>query len=204
MGRHYDCAQVIIVSSGFSRYRDHSPQVMAICMNYRRLSSSFPLMKPSWMSQICRMMLNRSAVRCNSASFRVGLPCSIGAASNKLLAKIGNDISKSDIKSPRPLFNLGCSDGGEEASGAAAGRRDVGRWSQNRGADDGTWSEYHWRPGCCREKELVRLFGKNGYDLAQRARHDKRESLQNMRSSHKVRRRHLPGRDGREGSARTY
>lgn len=173
------CPELIIVSSGFSRYRDHSRKVMAILHELSPLVEQLSIDEafvdvtdmPDDVESISRTLQQRIISE-------TGLPCSIGAASNKLLAKIGNDIGKSRHKKPSPPCSiLVVPDGGEEAFLAplpVSAMWGVGPKTAERMTALGlnTIGDL----AAAGEKELVRLFGKNGYDLAQRAKGiDKRE-----------------------------
>lgn len=173
------CPELIIVSSGFSRYREHSRKVMAILHELSPLVEQLSIDEafvdvtdlPEDVESISRTLQQRIISE-------TGLPCSIGAASNKLLAKIANDIGKSRHKKPSPPCSiLVVPDGGEEAFLAplpVSAMWGVGPKTAERMTALGlnTIGDL----AAAGEKELVRLFGKNGFDLAQRAKGiDKRE-----------------------------
>lgn len=103
---------------------------------------------------------------------RLQLPCSMGIASNKLVAKIANDIGKSAGPRGAPPNAITVVPEGQEADflkplpvGALWG---IGRKTTERLEPLGikTIGDLAQLP----EKELVRLFGKNGLEMARHAR----------------------------------
>lgn len=102
----------------------------------------------------------------------LGLPSSIGVASNKLVAKIATEVGKKTAKGNRPPFALTVVPPGEEAAFLAplpadmlwgVGPKTFARLSQlgiKTIGDIAGWPE----------AELARLFGENGRELAQHAR----------------------------------
>ena len=102
----------------------------------------------------------------------LGLPCSIGIASNKLVAKIATEVGKKSGKGDGPPFGLTIVPTGEEAAFLAPLPADmlwgVGPKTSARLTELGirTIGDIARWP----EGELVRLFGENGRDLAQHAR----------------------------------
>ncbi|MGD9094088.1 MAG: DNA polymerase IV [Anaerolineales bacterium] len=100
------------------------------------------------------------------------LPCSFGVATNKLLAKIANDVGKADAQDPNPPNAITNVPPGEEASFLkplpvqmlwGIGPRTAARL-EILGIT--TIGELASRP----EAELVNIFGKLGKDLAQRSK----------------------------------
>jgi len=100
------------------------------------------------------------------------LPCSIGVASNKLVAKIANDVGKSSAKGRLPPNAITTVPHGEEQNFLAplpvAKLWGVGPKTAQRLNNIGivTIADLARFP----EKELVRIFGKNGYYLSEHAR----------------------------------
>ncbi len=102
----------------------------------------------------------------------LGLPSSIGIASNKLVAKIATEVGKKAAKGGSPPYGLTIVPAGEEASFLAPLPADM-LWGvgpktsakltelgMNRIGDIAQWPE----------AELSRLFGENGRELARHAR----------------------------------
>lgn len=102
----------------------------------------------------------------------LGLPCSLGVASNKLAAKIATDVGKSAARSDRPPNAMTIVPPGEEAGFLAPLPTEalwgVGPKTGAKLAELGiqTIGELAAFP----ETELARRFGKHGRDLALRAR----------------------------------
>jgi DNA polymerase IV len=102
----------------------------------------------------------------------LGLPSSIGIASNKLVAKIATEVGKKAAQGGSPPFGLTIVPPGEEASFLAPLPADmlwgVGPQTSKRLTELGmrTIGDITRWP----EAEMVRLFGENGRDLARHAR----------------------------------
>ena len=105
----------------------------------------------------------------------LGLPCSLGVASNKLVAKIANDVGKAGAKKmdpPGPPNAITVVPAGQEAEFLAPlpvrALWGVGPKTEARLAEIGvtTIAELAAWP----EEDLTRRFGKHGQELAQRAR----------------------------------
>jgi DNA polymerase-4 len=102
----------------------------------------------------------------------LGLPSSIGIAPNKLVAKIATEVGKKAAKGGEPPFGMTIVPAGEEAAFLGPLPTEmlwgVGPKTAKRLAELGIHTIgdiAHWP-----EDELIRLFGENGRDLAQRAR----------------------------------
>jgi DNA polymerase-4 len=102
----------------------------------------------------------------------LGLPCSIGIASNKLVAKIANEVGKRGARGDGPPFGLTIVPAGQEAAFLAPLPADmlwgVGPKTAARLAELGihTIGDIARWP----EADLVRRFGEHGRDLARHAR----------------------------------
>ncbi|MBN1450321.1 MAG: DNA polymerase IV [Anaerolineales bacterium] len=102
----------------------------------------------------------------------LGLPCSIGIAPNKLVAKIATEVGKKTAKGDQPPFALTIVPSGKEAEFLAPLPADmlwgVGPKTSARLSELGihTIGDIARWP----EEELVRLFGENGRDMARHAR----------------------------------
>jgi DNA polymerase-4 len=102
----------------------------------------------------------------------LGLPCSIGVATNKLLAKTATDVGKASARKGSPPNAITIVPPGEEASFLAPlpvkALWGVGPKTAERLGEIGvnTIGELARVP----EAELVRMFGKNGFELAMHSR----------------------------------
>jgi DNA polymerase-4 len=100
------------------------------------------------------------------------LPCSIGVASNKLVAKVANDVGKSSVKGRLPPNAITVVPNGEEQEFLAPLPVErlwgVGPKTAQRLNSIGivTIADVMQFP----EKELTRIFGKNGYYISMHAR----------------------------------
>lgn len=167
------CPELIIVPPRFRRYAEVSRQVMAL------LHDLTPLVEQI---SIDEAFLDLSDMPADGESLarrlqqdiheQLGLPCSLGVATNKLIAKIANDIGKTQARSGAPPNAITIVPPGQEAGFLAPlpaqALWGVGPKTAARLAAMGihTIGELAARP----EAELTRLFGKNGADLARRAR----------------------------------
>lgn len=103
---------------------------------------------------------------------KLGLPCSIGIASNKLVAKIATEVGKKATKGSGPPFGLTIVPSGEEAAFLAplpvemlwgVGPKTSAKLNElgiHKIGDIARWPE----------NEMIRLFGENGRDLSRHAR----------------------------------
>lgn len=173
MGRALrQCPDLIIVPGRHERYHEMSQQVMeriyALTAQVEQVSIDEAFIDLSDLPDTPRDLACRlqAAIRDD-----LSLPCSIGAATNKLLAKMANDVGKASRRGTEPPRAVTVVPPGEEANflaplpvGALWG---VGPKTAARLNDLGL----HTVGDLARAKEasLVRLFGKNGADLYRRA-----------------------------------
>ncbi|GAB4428298.1 MAG: DNA polymerase IV [Anaerolineae bacterium] len=169
------CPPLIIVPSNFKAYRDTSERVMDVLHNLTPLVEQISIDEafldvsdlPAPAAVIARNLqadINR----------RLGLPCSIGVASNKLVAKIANNIGKAsaDTRAGNTPNAIKIVPPGQEAAFLAPlpvkELWGVGPKTAEKLAELGlrTIGDVARWP----EADLERRFGKHGRDLAQRAR----------------------------------
>jgi len=102
----------------------------------------------------------------------LGLPCSLGVAANKLVAKIANNVGKAAVKSDRPPNTIKVVPPGQEAAFLAplpvtelwgVGPKTAEQLAQLGVRTIGDLARHS-------EADLARRFGKLGHDLARRAR----------------------------------
>jgi DNA polymerase-4 len=167
------CPGLIIVSSRHGAYSEVSRQVMA------RLRALTPLVEQISIDEAFLDISNldeapERIARRLQAGIRdeLGLPCSIGIASNKLVAKIATEVGKKAAKGVGPPFGLTIVPVGEEAAFLAPLPAEmlwgVGPKTSTRLTELGI----HTIGDIARwlESDMVRLFGENGRDLARHAR----------------------------------
>jgi DNA polymerase-4 len=167
------CGNLIIVSPHYDKYSSYSHQVMDI------LHSATPLVEQV---SIDEAFLDVSALpesgevvaRGLQAQIReqLNLPCSLGVASNKLVAKIATDAGKHRAGKDKPPCAITVVQPGEEEAFLrplpanalwGVGPKTAGRLAElgiHTIGDIAIWPV----------ETLVELFGQNGRDLAQRAR----------------------------------
>jgi DNA polymerase IV len=102
----------------------------------------------------------------------LGLPCSLGVATNKLVAKIATDVGKAANRSNQPPNAITVVAPGQETAFLAplnvqslwgVGPKTAARLAELGIRTIGDLTRWE-------EADLVKLFGKNGYDLARHAR----------------------------------
>jgi DNA polymerase-4 len=164
---------LIIVSGKHKLYRETSKQVMEKLYGLTALVEQISIDEaflditglPGSPEAIARGL--QGAIR-----EELGLPSSIGIASNKLVAKIATEVGKKSAKGSGPPFGLTIVPAGEEAAFLAPLPADmlwgVGPKTSARLTELGirTIGDIARWP----EGELARLFGENGRDLARHAR----------------------------------
>jgi len=167
------CPDLVIVPASFHLYHLASERVMEL------LSDVTPLVEPisideafldvSDMAEAGELVARRVQATINA---RLHLPCSLGVATNKLVAKIANNVGKARLKSDRPPNSIVVVPAGQEAAFLAPlPLRDlwgVGPKMAARMAGLGMHTIgdlARWPEG-----ELAQRFGKYGHDLALRAR----------------------------------
>lgn len=167
------CPGLIIVSSRHGNYSKVSQQVM------KRLHDLSPLVEQisideafidvSDLPESGEEQARKLQARIQN---ELGLPCSIGVASNKLLAKIANDVGKASACGEGPPNAITIVKPGREAEFLAplpvtalwgVGPKTAERLEKMGIRKIGELARWP-------EAELVHLFGKNGADLSQRAR----------------------------------
>jgi len=167
------CPQLIVVSSRHRIYSEVSKQVM------EQLHKLTPLVEQISIDEAFLDITDigespEGLARRVQADIRdkLGLPCSIGIASNKLVAKIATEVGKKAAKSGAPPFGLTIVPAGEEAAFLASlpaemlwgvGPKTSARLNElgiHTIGDIAKWPE----------GELTRLFGENGRDLSRHAR----------------------------------
>lgn len=162
------CGNLIIVPARHRLYGEYSKKVMD------RLHSLTPLVEQI---SIDEAFLDLSDLRDPPARLArdlqtaikndLQLPCSIGIASNKLVAKIATEVGKKGSKGSSPPFGLTIVPAGDEAKFLAPLPADmlwgVGPKTSARLSELGihTIGDVARWP----ESELTRLFGENGHDL---------------------------------------
>jgi len=166
------CPQLTIIPTHFAAYEKASQQVMTILNNLtpfvEQLSIDEAFLDVSSLrnpAEVIAVSLQRDI------NTQLGLPCSLGVATNKLVAKIANTIGKAKVRSDDPPNAIQVIEPGTEATFLAAlpirelwgvGPKTAEQLTQlgvNTIGDIASLSE----------ADLVQRFGKHGQDLFQRA-----------------------------------
>ncbi len=167
------CPHLILVSSAHANYEEKSREVMAIIADLtplvEPLSIDEAFMDVSDLPETPRQIARSLQARINRET---RLPCSIGAASNKLVAKMANDFGKHHHQDPTPPNAITIVEPGKEAEFLAPLPVDalwgVGPKTAERLTALGirTVGEIALLDAL----EAVRMFGQSGLDLVERAR----------------------------------
>ncbi len=94
------CPGLIVVHSSFGNYSHKSAEVMAILNNLTPLVEQVSIDEAFCdMTDLSQPSVDIARMVQREINEKTQLPCSIGAASNKLIAKIANNIGKKSVKS---------------------------------------------------------------------------------------------------------
>ena len=167
------CPQLIIVHGHHSGYERHSRKVMAELENLTPLIEQLSIDEAFLDVTDLRLSGEKLAQHLQQTIWeKYELPCSLGVAENKLLAKTANDFGKAAVKSGRPPMAITVIPPGQGAAFLAPLPVEklwgVGRKTAQKLAALGihTIGELAaWPP-----EELKRRFGQHGQHLSQRAR----------------------------------
>jgi DNA polymerase-4 len=167
------CPELIIVPSRHRLYSDVSKQVMELLKKLtpliEQISIDEAFLDISDLTDPPERIARGLQTRIHD---ELSLPCSIGIAPNKLVAKIATEVGKKAAVKGKPPFALTIVPSGKEAEFLAPLPADmlwgVGPKTSARLSDLGihTIGDIARWP----EDELVRLFGENGRDMAKHAR----------------------------------
>ena len=167
------CPGLIIVASRHGKYSKISKEVMAhlhaLSPLVEQISIDEAFVEISDLQESGQEIAKRLQKTIND---ELGLPCSIGIASNKLVAKIANDVGKSSARTGAPPNAITDVPPGKEAEFLAPLAVDklwgVGPKTAEKLEKIGvtTIGELAQRT----EKELVRLFGRSGESLHRHSR----------------------------------
>ncbi len=174
------CAGLIIVPGHHRVYSEISKQVMArldaITPAMEQISIDEAFVDISGLAEPPEKLARRLQDQIRD---ELDLPCSIGIASNKLVAKIATEVGKKSGSGNGPPFGLTIVPAGSEAAFLAplpadmlwgVGPKTNARLTQlgiNTIGDIARWPE----------SELIRLFGENGRELSQHARGQDRRPI---------------------------
>ena len=166
------CPRLIIVPTHFPAYTKASQQVMTMLNNLTPFVEQLSIDEAFLDVSSLRNPAEAIAVSLQrDINTQLGLPCSLGVATNKLVAKIANTIGKAKVRSDDPPNAIQVIEPGTEATFLAAlpirelwgvGPKTAEQLTQlgvNTIGDIASLSE----------ADLVQRFGKHGQELFQRA-----------------------------------
>ncbi len=195
------CPGLIVVSSRHKLYSEISEQVMAklrgLTPLVEQISIDEAFLDISDLDEAPERLARRLQAGIRD---ELHLPCSIGIASNKLVAKIATEVGKKAAKGDAPPFGLTIIPAGEEAAFLAPLPADmlwgVGPKTSRRLAELGihTIGDIAKWP----ENELVRLFGENGRDLARHSKGQDERSIVTERETKSISQEETFARDIRD------
>jgi len=169
------CPRLVIVPSRYAAYQAASKKVMAILHNLtplvEQLSIDEAFLDVTELPQPAESVARQIQARIRKA---LSLPCSLGVASNKLVAKIANNVGKASAKPAQdgtPNAITVVSPGNEAAFLAPLPVKEL--WGVGpKTAERLQRLDIHTVGNIAQrsEADLVRRFGKHGYDLSRRAR----------------------------------
>jgi len=167
------CPDLVVVSSHFREYREASRKVMERLWNLSDLVEQISIDEAFVDLSGHQKPIERLAREIQGDIQRdLGLPNSLGIAANKLVAKIANDFGKKTGKKGEPPNAITIVPPGEEAEFLApmpvemlwgVGPKTAERLAKINISTIGELA-------ACSEIDLMRRFGKSGFDLTRRAR----------------------------------
>ena len=183
------CPGLIVVSHSRGSYSEMSRQVM------ERLRNLSPLVEQI---SIDEAFVDISDLQAPSAQIaaklqkqimdELGLPCSVGVASNKLVAKIATETGKKSARGPRYPYALTVVPGGSEAEFLAplsvSMLWGVGPKTEKRLAELGIRSI--GQLAALGESTLASLFGENGREMSRHARGQDDRPVVNERATKSI------------------
>ncbi|MBZ0297292.1 MAG: DNA polymerase IV [Anaerolineae bacterium] len=167
------CPHLLIVRHHFDRYHDASHKVMAILNDLtpfvEQLSIDEAFLDVTGLREDGQTLAQRLQARINN---ELHLPCSLGVASSKLVAKIANNLGKAAAKGDGPPNAIKVVPAGGEAAFLAPLPIEELWGVGPKTAEQLHRLSIHTIGMLARwpEEDLSRRFGKLGRDLSQRAR----------------------------------
>lgn len=167
------CPGLLVLPGRHKLYGEVSQQVMArleeLTPSVEQISIDEAFMDLSGMQESAEQIARRLQAKIR---VELSLPCSIGVASNKLVAKMATEVGKRAVHGSGPPYGLTVVPAGEEAAflaplpiemlwgvGPKTATKLTGLGMRTIG-DIANWPE----------SSLIQLFGENGRDLSRRAR----------------------------------
>lgn len=183
------CPSLLVVKSTRGEYSANSKEVMDVLKNHSEIIQQISIDEAFIEVTHSETDFHESAKNLQTKIFKkTGLPCSIGGASNKLVAKIANNIGKKSIKTKNYPMSINIIPLGDEESfltplpvielwgigpKTALSMERLGLYTI------GDIAEYPLQG-------LINHFGTHGYSLAQRAKGIDKSSLNSHRTRKSV------------------
>lgn len=168
----YQCPGLLIIQSRYKDYSHYSKKVIEILTEVTQQVEQVSIDEAYLdVSSLTEPAIDIARSVQKEINDRINLPCSIGVAANKLLAKIANDIGKSSVKDSNPPNAITTVPPGKEAAFLAPLPVEylwgVGPKTAEKMASHGihTIGDIANLP----EIEVIGLFGKNGIILSHRS-----------------------------------
>ena len=166
------CPELIVVSGSHHEYSTYSHRVIAHLHNLTNLIEQISIDEAFIDVSDLRAPVERIAAELQATIMReVRLPCSLGVATNKLVAKIANNVGKKSSRGGAPPMAIKVVPPGEEAAFLAplpvdelwgVGPKTAAELQALGIATIGDLARWP-------EADLAARFGKHGHDLARRA-----------------------------------
>jgi DNA polymerase-4 len=167
------CPGLLIISSRHGIYGDISDQVMAILLDHTSLLEQISIDEAFLdVSELSESGEQTARSLQTEIYEKLRLPCSLGVASNKLVAKIATDVGKAGAKGSGPPRAITIVPPGQERAFLAplpvlalwgVGPKTAARLEALSISTIGDLASQS-------ETEMIRLFGKNGHEMALHAR----------------------------------
>lgn len=183
------CHKLIVVPRRHSVYEQASKQVMehlyALTPLVERVSIDEAFLDMTGNREPAPVLAQRLQKTING---ELGLSCSLGVATNKLVAKIANDVGKAEVRSDSPPNAIKVVVPGTEADFLAplpirsiwgVGPKTAARLESLGIRSVGQLARQS-------EKDLVRRFGKHGHELSQYARGIDNEPIETIREAKSI------------------
>jgi DNA polymerase-4 len=183
------CKKLIIVSRRHGVYEQTSRQVMehlyALTPLVERVSIDEAFLDVTGNLEPAEVLAHQLQKAINTERH---LPCSLGVATNKLVAKIANNVGKSEVRSDNPPNAIKVIPPGTEAVFLAPlpvrALWGVGPKTAERLESLGIHTIGQLAQQS--EKDLIRRFGKHGYDLSQYARGIDPDPIETVREAKSI------------------
>lgn len=166
------CPTLRLIHSGMGRYRERSESVMDILRDVTPLMEQVSVDEAFLdVSDMSPSLEGLALTIQNEIREKTGLPCSLGGASNKLVAKVANTVGKKRVRTNTYPCSINCIAPGHEAEFLAplpVGRLwGIGKQSESKLRSLGITTIGYL--ALYPEDAMKRLFGKNAFEIHEHA-----------------------------------